>query len=126
MKDKDIKKEVVARPGAKRTGGIAAPPAAARKAERLPTGLPSDYKSDERILAPIPGVVTQVFVAVGQHVAPGEALLVIEAMKMKNTLRSGHDLDVKAVHVHPGETIQAGRLLVEFDGKNEKGAGWIP
>jgi len=80
----------------------------------LPTGLPSDYKSDQRILAPIPGVVTQVFVRAGERVRPGDPLLVIEAMKMKNTLRSGHDLRVTAVHVETGETIRAGRLLVEF------------
>jgi biotin carboxyl carrier protein len=80
----------------------------------MPTGLPSDYKSDERILAPIPGVVTQVFVTAGERLGPGEALLVIEAMKMKNTLRSGHDLSVAAVHVREGEAIQAGKLLVEF------------
>jgi biotin carboxyl carrier protein len=83
----------------------------------LPTGLPSDYKSDERILAPIPGVVTQVFVKTSQQVQPGDPLLVIEAMKMKNTLRSGHDLTVAAVHVRAGEAIKAGKLLVEFGEK---------
>ena len=80
----------------------------------IPTGLPSDYKCDERILAPIPGTVTQVFVKAGQAVKAGEALLVIEAMKMKNTLRAGHALHVAAVYAKAGESIQAGKLLVEF------------
>ena len=100
-------------------GEIASPHAlrAGARNDTIPTGLPSDYKSDERILAPIPGVVMQIFVEVGQRVAPGEPLLVIEAMKMKNTLRSGHALTVAGVHVRAGETIPAGKLLVEFERK---------
>ena len=85
----------------------------------IPTGLTSDYKADERILSPIPGVVMQVFVKAGDKVAAGDALLVIEAMKMKNTLRSGHDLQVAAVHVKAGEVVKAGRLLVEFQKSNK-------
>jgi biotin carboxyl carrier protein len=83
------------------------------------TGLPSDYKVSERILAPIPGVVTQVFVSAGDAVKAGDALLVVEAMKSKNTFRCGHNLQVAVVHVQPGEVVQAGQLLVEF-GVSEK------
>lgn len=86
----------------------------------VPTGLPSDYKCDERILAPIPGTVTQVFVKAGDRVQPGDLLLVIEAMKMKNTLRAGHALHVTAVHVKAGETIKADKLLVEFGDEKYK------
>ena len=81
------------------------------------TGLPSDYKSDERILAPIPGVITQVFVRAGQSVEPGDPLLVIEAMKMRNWIRSGHALHVSAVHAIAGQVVKAGDLLVEFETK---------
>lgn len=88
---------------------------------RIPTGLPSDYQADQRILAPIPGIVTQVFVRVGEQVAAGDALLVIEAMKMKNTLRSGHDLVIAAVHIHPGENIRTGQVLIEFQQPTHRG-----
>jgi biotin carboxyl carrier protein len=81
---------------------------------KIPTGLPSDYQSDQRILAPIPGIVKQVFVRAGERVAAGDPLLVIEAMKMKNTLRSGHDLVIAAVHIRAGEVIKAGQVLIEF------------
>ncbi len=91
----------------------------APRQDTLPTGLPSDYKSHERILAPIPGVITGIFVKPGDRVRPGDALLVIEAMKMKNTLRSGHELTVAAVHVKPGESIKAGKLLVEFERRSK-------
>jgi 3-methylcrotonyl-CoA carboxylase alpha subunit len=83
-------------------------------AVRLPTGLPSDYQADQRILSPIPGIVKQVFVRTGDRVAAGDPLLVIEAMKMKNTLRSGHNLVVAAVHIGTGELVKAGQVLIEF------------
>lgn len=78
------------------------------------TGLPADYKSDERILSPIPGLVTQVFIKIGDRLHPGDPILVIEAMKMRNMLRSGHEVTVSALHVEPGKIVQAGDILVEF------------
>jgi biotin carboxyl carrier protein len=84
------------------------------KAAALSTGLPSDYKADERILAPIPGVVTQVFVKAGQQVKAGDPLLVIEAMKMRNTIRSAHARTVAAVNVKEKDVVKAGQMLVEF------------
>jgi biotin carboxyl carrier protein len=81
----------------------------------ISTGLPSDYKTDERILAPIPGVVTQVFVKAGQQVKAGDPLLVIEAMKMRNTIRSAHDLTVAEVKVKEKDVVKAGQMLLIFD-----------
>jgi biotin carboxyl carrier protein len=80
----------------------------------IPTGLPSDYKADERILSPIPGVVQKVFVKAGDRVNAGDPLLVIEAMKMKNTFRSAHELTVAEVNVAEGEIIKAGQKLIGF------------
>jgi biotin carboxyl carrier protein len=83
----------------------------------IPTGLPSDYKTDERILAPIPGVVTQVFVKAGGQVKPGDPLLVIEAMKMRNLIRSGHALTIAVVSVEKGDVVNTRQLLMRFDPK---------
>lgn len=93
-----------------------------RKSTRSPklafsTGLPSDYKADERILAPIPGIVTKVYVKAGELVKAGDLLLVIEAMKMRNTFRSAHDLKVSAVNIKEGKPVKAGELLVKFEGR---------
>jgi len=66
------------------------------------------------MLAPIPGIVKQVYVRDGERVTAGDPLLVIEAMKMKNTLRSGHDLVISSVHIQAGEVIKAGQVLIEF------------
>ena len=64
--------------------------------------------------APMPGRVSAVKVAVGQHVAKGEELLVVEAMKMENALRSPKDGVVRALHARVGEMVAPGRTLVEI------------
>ena len=81
------------------------------------TGLPSDYKVDECILAPIPGLVTQVFVKAGDRLKPGDPLLIIEAMKMRNMIRSGHAVTVATINVKTGQIVKAGDLIMEFDKK---------
>ena len=65
--------------------------------------------------APMPGRVTAVRVAVGQRVARGEELLVVEAMKMENALRAPADGVVLAVHVSEGDMVTPGRALVEIE-----------
>ncbi|PID35484.1 MAG: pyruvate carboxylase [Rhodobacterales bacterium] len=65
--------------------------------------------------APMPGVVASVAVSVGQHVAEGDLLLTIEAMKMETGIHAERDAIVKAVHVVPGGQIDAKDLLVELE-----------
>ena len=60
----------------------------------------------------IPGRVAAVAVAVGDAVTAGQTLLVVEAMKMQNELRSPRDGVVERVAVAVGETIDLGDLLV--------------
>jgi biotin carboxyl carrier protein len=62
--------------------------------------------------AMIPGRVAAVAVAVGDAVTAGQTLLVVEAMKMQNELRSPRDGEVEQVLVGVGETIDLGDLLV--------------
>ena len=104
-------------------------PKGIKKKQRAPmsnlsTGLPSDYKADERILAPIPGLVTQVFIKVGDKLKPGDPLLIIEAMKMHNMIRSGYAVTIASVHTTSGQIVKAGDLLVKF-GKNDFPSGTI-
>jgi biotin carboxyl carrier protein len=60
----------------------------------------------------IPGRVVAVAVVAGDEVEAGQTLLVIEAMKMQNELRSPRDGSVERVAVGVGETIDLGQLLV--------------
>ena len=65
------------------------------------------------LIAPMPGLVVRVAVAVGDTVAAGQGLVVVEAMKMETTLAAEIAGTVSAVHVAAGAMVDAGALLVE-------------
>ncbi len=65
--------------------------------------------------APMPGSVASVVVSAGQEVKSGDMLLTIEAMKMETGIHAERDTLVKAVHVRPGDQIDAKDLLVELE-----------
>ena len=65
--------------------------------------------------APLPGAVTKVLVSVGDVVAEGDGLVVLEAMKMEHTLRAQGTGTVRAVHGAPGQQVDVGDLLVEME-----------
>jgi propionyl-CoA carboxylase alpha chain len=67
------------------------------------------------IMAPMPGTVKSVAVEVGQMIGEGLECCVLEAMKMQNSLKVGATGKVKAVHVKPGDTVQADQILVEIE-----------
>jgi acetyl-CoA/propionyl-CoA carboxylase biotin carboxyl carrier protein len=69
---------------------------------------------DGRIVAPMQGTVVKVLVAVGDAVTAGQAVVVLEAMKMENQLMAERDGVVAAVRVSPGASVGAGDLLVEL------------
>ncbi|MEO1678594.1 MAG: pyruvate carboxylase [Pseudomonadota bacterium] len=65
--------------------------------------------------APMPGAVAGVAVQSGAKVAEGDLLVTIEAMKMETGLHADREAVVRAVHVKPGDQIDAKDLLVEFE-----------
>lgn len=65
--------------------------------------------------APMPGMVVTLAVQIGQQVKKGDALLSMEAMKMETVLTAERDGTVRALHVRPGETINAKELLLELE-----------
>jgi biotin carboxyl carrier protein len=77
-------------------------------------GLRSGASShgDQRVTAPMPGRIVRVLVRAGDTVAAGQPLIVVEAMKMENELKSLKAGRVKEVSVGEGTSIEAGRLLV--------------
>jgi pyruvate carboxylase subunit B len=66
------------------------------------------------LLAPMPGLVVRVAVAVGDDVSAGQGLVVIEAMKMENELRTTSAGVVTAVRATPGQPVEKGAVLVEL------------
>lgn len=65
--------------------------------------------------APLPGTVAEIFVKVGDHIESGQVVLVIEAMKMKNSIRSPRDGKVSAVMATAGQTVTHKQPLLEFE-----------
>ena len=66
------------------------------------------------LLAPLPGIVTETFVLPGAQVEIGQPICVIEAMKMKNTIRADRDGTVANVLASPGQSVKHKQVLVEF------------
>ena len=65
--------------------------------------------------APMPGLIVQLRVSVGDSIAAGDGLVVMEAMKMENELRAQSGGRVRAVHVAVGDAVEKGALLVELE-----------
>jgi biotin carboxyl carrier protein len=83
---------------------------ASRAAERRPSSL----AADGALRAPMPGRVVAVRAAVGDEVAAGAALVVVEAMKMQNELLAPRAGKVQRVLVKEGDTVERGMTLMEL------------
>jgi len=70
--------------------------------------------NNKAIRAPIPGTITSVVVSEGTEVSIGQEVCVLEAMKMKNAIRSPRNGIIAAIYVAPGQTVQHHDVLVEF------------
>ena len=64
------------------------------------------------IKAPLPGTITEIKVQVGQTVAVGDTVVVLEAMKMQNNIESEYAGQVTSVVVKQGETVMEGAVLL--------------
>ncbi len=72
-------------------------------------------KKVENVKAPMPGKVLDVHVEEGTEVGEGDALLVLEAMKMENVIKAPGPGTVKAVHVNVSDPVEKNAVLVEFE-----------
>lgn len=89
---------------------VAAKPAAA------PAAAPSrNANADSALKAPLPGVVTEIRVNVGDEVQPGDVVLVLEAMKMANNIEAEKAGKVTAVCVQPGQSVMEDDVLVVIE-----------
>jgi len=69
-----------------------------------------------QVRAPMPGLVLEVCVSLGQGVKSGDALLRLEAMKMENDIESQTEGKVKEILVAKGDEVQEGEVLVVLEG----------
>lgn len=73
------------------------------------------------LIAPMPGLIVRVAVSVGDVVAAGQGLVVVEAMKMENELRAIAPGIVTAVHADVGSAVEKGAILVELAALDSEG-----
>ena len=66
------------------------------------------------LLSPMPGLLASVAVSEGQEIKAGEALAVVEAMKMENVLRAVQDGTVKTLHAKAGDSLRVDQKIIEF------------
>ena len=88
------------------SGGTAAP---ARRAARTAAAAGTGGGD---VVAPMQGTIVKVLVEVGQAVKVGDAVVVLEAMKMENQLQAGKAGTVKSINVKPGDKVGSGDVLV--------------
>ena len=81
--------------------------------ERLPEKPKPD--TSKLVISPMPGLVVSIDVEVGQEVEEGEAVCIVEAMKMQNIIRAEATGTVKTINVGAGDSVAADEVMVEFE-----------
>jgi len=85
--------------------------------EELSSHLPEKEVPDhsKHLMSPMPGAITSINVQVGDEVAPGFELCVVEAMKMQNVLRAQGGGKIAHIHVNVGDVVVADELLMDLE-----------
>lgn len=73
------------------------------------------FGNEKSLSTGMPGKILKVLVEKGQEIKTDEPLLIMEAMKMENEMRATHDVKIKDVHVKPGQTVEAGEVLISYE-----------
>lgn len=81
---------------------------------RPPTPTHVNANQPGLVAAPMPGDIIEINVIVGDHINVGDKLLVLEAMKMKNLIRSPQSGIISAIEVSKGQSVKFGSPLIRF------------
>ena len=72
-------------------------------------------KQVNAIKAPMPGLILEISVTIGQVVKENDPLIILEAMKMENSILSPRDGVIKSITMTKGAAVEKGALLIEFE-----------
>jgi biotin carboxyl carrier protein len=75
----------------------------------------SATKQVNEIKAPMPGLILDIAIEIGQSVDENQMLLILEAMKMENTLLSPRSGIIKSIEVNKGQAVEKGQILITFE-----------
>ena len=82
--------------------------------DRAKTSKPTERKGVGGIKAPLPGIILEIKVKVGDTVKIGDTLLIMEAMKMENNIKADKEGKISEIKVNTGDSVLEGDLLVEI------------
>ena len=80
--------------------------------EKVISSRPATPGAGQAVKAPLPGVVMNIPVSVGDTVKAADTVLVLEAMKMENSIHAGRDGVVASIDVKPGDSVLEGTVLL--------------
>ena len=107
----EMEKKPKAAPAPKPVVRPAAKPAAA-PAAAAPVAKPAAGGAKSGVKSPLPGVILDIKVNVGDEVKKGQTIIILEAMKMENSINADKDGKVTAINVSKGESVLEGTDLV--------------
>lgn len=81
---------------------------------KVSTPVPVISTSGDVIIAPMPGVILDISVKPGDKVSPEQPVCALEAMKMKNIIRSNREGTVACVEVSEGQRVPYGAVIIRF------------
>lgn len=81
--------------------------------EKLGMGKAVSQKLND-LKAPMPGLIMEILVKEGDTVKKGDNLLILEAMKMENIIKSAGEGTIKAVRIEKGERVEKNHILINF------------
>jgi len=87
---------------------------------RAMAGAMAGAQGPRPLKAPMPGLVVKIEVVVGDVVAEGDGMMIVEAMKMENELRAEGAARVTAIHVAPGDAVEKDQVMIELAALEEE------
>ena len=110
----EMKEPLKAKPKAPHVTPVAAPSAPAfMPSQPAASAAPAASAGPgKKVVAPLPGTITELKVTVGQTVKTGDTVLVLEAMKMQNNIEAEADGTITKILVNQGDTVMEGATLV--------------
>jgi biotin carboxyl carrier protein len=85
------------------------------QAERASSRAAATVAGEGAVTAIMPGKIIRVLMGVGDPVAEGDVVCILEAMKMENELKAPKTGTIKALYVEPGRDVEMGAVLVEIE-----------
>lgn len=114
VNQRDYSVQVPASPAKKPAAAV--PSAAPSKVSAPAAAQPAAVSTGSKVItAPMPGDIVDVGVRVGDRVSAGDVVCVLEAMKMKNMIRTATAGVIATVEVSPGQAVNYGAVLVTFE-----------